>query len=239
MPDRPASASDSRSANRTSSKRRPASAGRRSGGSGKSPSTERGRRTRERIIRAATELFSTRGFATTRVEDVLRASGTGKSQFYHYFEDKTDLGRAVLRYQRSQTIPSRNPAFGHLDSWDRIAAWFDDILRAATRALLDPHDSIGTFSFEFSAATEPLHEEFARTASLRRRLLHRGLRRMQRRGDLRNDTDPERLASFAAAAIEGGLRFARDEGSPEPLRHALGETFAHLRGYASQSPQAI
>ena len=214
---------------------RPASAGPPRGGAAKRRTTKRGQQTRERILRAATELFSTRGFATTRVDDVLRASGTGKSQFYHHFEDKADLGRAVLRNQRAQAIPHRDPRFGHLDSWERLAAWFDDILRSAERALRGLSPSSDGFSFEPAEAAEPLRREFIRTASLRRRLLTRGLRRMQRRGLLRKDADPARLASFAASAIQGGLMFARNEGSDEPLRDALGEAFDHLRRHAVEN----
>lgn len=232
MPDRRKSASESQAAKRVARKGRPASAGRPSGASANAATTERGRKTRERILRAATELFSTRGFAATRVDEVLRASGTGKSQFYHYFDNKAELGRAVLRYQRSRAIPRDRPVFGYLDSWDRIAAWFDDILQAATRALREAPDAIETLWFEMPAVTEPLRREVARTASLRRRLLTRGLRRMQRHGALRTDVDAHRLATFAASAIEGGLRLARSEHSVEPLRHALGETLAHLHGYA-------
>ena len=220
------------SASETGSTRRPAQAGRRGRAPGASPATERGRQTRQRILDAAAFLLGTRGFERTRIADVLRASGAGKSQFYHYFDNKSDLIRAVLRQHRSESLPAPNPQFGHLDSWPKLAAWFDEVLRSAARRLEGSTDALsGTLGDSIHDDPE-LRVEAARTVRLRRRLLHRGLRRMQVGGDLRVDASPNRLATFAAAALEGGLRTARIEGSVEPLRQTLGETFAHLESFA-------
>lgn len=197
-----------------------------------SPLTERGRRTRERILEAAVEAFSEHGFADTSVGDVLDASGTGKSQFYHYFENKADLVREVLRHQRLRSLPSQDPEYGHLDSWERIRAWFDQLLEVTEDAGCGGLDLIGAFP---SALTrdESLRREIERTTHLRRRLLYRGLRRMKRHGALTEEADPERLARFAAAAIEGGLHLSSTEGTADALRDALEETWARLRGYAA------
>jgi len=195
--------------------------------------TRRGRRTRDRILRAAVAAFSERGFADTSVSDVLEASGTGKSQFYHYFDNKADLIREVLRFRRLESLPTRDPETGSLDSWSRIRSWFDHLLRVAEEAGCGGLDLIGAFAGGPFAAEERLDREVVRTTHLRRRLLHRGLRRMKRRGDLVEHTDPARLASFAAAAIEGGLHLSCTLGSTEPLRDALDETWARLRSYAA------
>lgn len=194
--------------------------------------TRRGRRTRDRILRAAVAVFGERGFAHTSVSDVLAASGTGKSQFYHYFDNRADLIREVLRFRRLESLPTRDPDTGSLDSWDRIKSWFDHLLRVAEEAGCGGLDLIGALPTEPFAADHELAREVVRTTHLRRRLLHRGLRRMKRSGDLVERADPARLASFAAAAIEGGLHLSGTFGSTEPLRHALDETWARLRSYA-------
>ena len=48
------------------------------------------------IIRAALELFVTRGFAATKLEDVARAAGVSKGLPYVYFRSKEDLFKAVI-----------------------------------------------------------------------------------------------------------------------------------------------
>lgn len=198
------------------------------------PLTERGRRTRERILRAAVDQFGRKGFRGTSVEDVLKVSGTGKSQFYHYFENKADLARAVLRSRRMETLLSTGPRGGGLDSWAEIRAWFDRLQDAAEGG--GALDLIGAFSVDLVQADGPLRQEIVRTTHLRRRLLYRGLRRLRRRGELVESADPRRLASFAAAAMEGGLHLAGTGSSPEALRHALDETWAHLQHFRSRAP---
>jgi AcrR family transcriptional regulator len=48
------------------------------------------------IIRAALELFVTRGFAATKLEDVARAAGVSKGLPYVYFRSKEELFKAVI-----------------------------------------------------------------------------------------------------------------------------------------------
>jgi len=48
------------------------------------------------IIQAALELFATRGFAATKLDDVARAAGVSKGLPYVYFKSKEDLFKAVI-----------------------------------------------------------------------------------------------------------------------------------------------
>ncbi len=47
--------------------------------------------TKDKIVEAAWQLFYEHGYEATTVEDVVRASGTSKGSFYHYFEGKDAL----------------------------------------------------------------------------------------------------------------------------------------------------
>jgi AcrR family transcriptional regulator len=49
------------------------------------------------IVDAALALFTERGFAATRLEDVAARAGIGKGTIYLYFPTKEDLFRAVVR----------------------------------------------------------------------------------------------------------------------------------------------
>ena len=49
------------------------------------------------IVDAALALFTERGFAATRLEDVATRAGIGKGTIYLYFPTKEDLFRAVVR----------------------------------------------------------------------------------------------------------------------------------------------
>ncbi len=48
------------------------------------------------IARAALELFVTKGFAATKLEDVAKAAGVSKGLPYLYFKNKEELFKAVI-----------------------------------------------------------------------------------------------------------------------------------------------
>lgn len=49
------------------------------------------RNTKMKIARAAWDLFSTRGYDETTVEDIIEVSHTSRGSFYHYYEGKDAL----------------------------------------------------------------------------------------------------------------------------------------------------
>ena len=55
-----------------------------------------GDRPRE-ICNAALDVFSERGFASARLDEIARRAGVSKGTLYLYFKDKEDLFRAVVR----------------------------------------------------------------------------------------------------------------------------------------------
>ncbi|MDO9524608.1 MAG: AMP-binding protein [Gemmobacter sp.] len=60
------------------------------------PRTKRGKSTRERILRAAEEVFGARGFAAAGIADITRAAGIAQGTFYIYFDSKEDAFRELV-----------------------------------------------------------------------------------------------------------------------------------------------
>jgi AcrR family transcriptional regulator len=58
-------------------------------------SVKDGVETRERLLRAAVDLYSAKGFAGASVQDVVRRAGVTKGAFYHHFESKADVIMAI------------------------------------------------------------------------------------------------------------------------------------------------
>ncbi|MBU0929083.1 MAG: TetR/AcrR family transcriptional regulator [Spirochaetes bacterium] len=52
--------------------------------------------TRDRILNAAAELFSERGYYETGIGDIAQAAGIGRASFYYYFDDKEKAARALF-----------------------------------------------------------------------------------------------------------------------------------------------
>ena len=60
------------------------------------PLTERGRRTRDNLLRAARGVFEERGYAGTRMADIARAAGVSHGTTYTWFADKEAVLRALV-----------------------------------------------------------------------------------------------------------------------------------------------
>src|SRR5580765_5932548 len=86
--------------------------------------SERGSKTRLRIIRAAGDLFHAQGVAGTSPDQVIEASATGKGQFYHYFKSKDGLVHAVLQNYLEGINAGDNPAYFEIKSWKDLERFF-------------------------------------------------------------------------------------------------------------------
>jgi len=102
------------------------------------PIRRRARRKEDRpaeIIAAALHLFSERGFAATKLEDVATAAGIGKGTIYLYFPTKEDLFRAVVR---QAVLPNLDAVAAMAADPDLRAS---DILRAMAERFLQLLDT--------------------------------------------------------------------------------------------------
>ena len=63
---------------------------------GRAPLSERGRRTRDRLVVAAREVFEERGFDATRMSDIASAAGVSHGTVYTWFPTKDDALHAAV-----------------------------------------------------------------------------------------------------------------------------------------------
>lgn len=156
---------------------------------------------RERIFRAALDLFARKGFAETTVEDITNAADVGKGTFFNYFPSKDhillafaemQLGRLrqavdearqssepLPKFLRSLTTrmtaePSRNP----------------DIIRVLLLAFLS-NPQVRQAMMDLQARVLALHAEMVQLG--------------QERGEIRNDLPPIAIAQVFRQMIFGTL----------------------------------
>src|SRR5262247_3612509 len=86
--------------------------------------SEKGEKTRLRILRAAGDLFHAQGVAATSPDQVIEASETGKGQFYHYFKSKEGLVHAVLQNYVDEIRAGNSPVYFEIKVWKDLERWF-------------------------------------------------------------------------------------------------------------------
>jgi AcrR family transcriptional regulator len=161
------------------------------------------------------------GVSAVSVEDVLTASGTGKSQVYHYFSGKEELVGEVLRHQLALVLEQQKRF--ELDSWDGIAAWLDGTVhwQRSQQFLGCPLGSIaGAVGEQGDSLRVIAADAFAAWESA----LADGLEAMRTRGLLRPDAtcrrSPRRRSPSCRAATCSARSSATSDrcAMPSPLR---------------------
>lgn len=175
-----------------------------SGEAGK-PLTDRGRRTYQRLLTAAEQVFRERGYAGTRMQDVAAAAGVSHGTVYTWFASKDELldGLAEVLRKRAFVHPdSRSDGSGPGDTREHvIQAPYDRLTEANQRFLttyaqharmLTVIEEAASADPRWLAALEDLRQAYvART--------RRALRRWQQQGLVATDIDPE----LSAIALTG------------------------------------
>jgi AcrR family transcriptional regulator len=197
--------------------------------------TKKGAATRARILDATAQLVAARGAAETCLDDIRAATGTSKSQLFHYFpEGKSELLLAAAQEQAQRVLDDQRPLLDRLDDWAAWAAWQELILRIyAPKIEYCPLTALTSqFPRNDPRIVELISDLFARW----QRSLAAGLEAMQASGLLRSDADTGRLAMAVLVAVQGGVAMGQATGSIEPLRTALYLAVDHLRAYAAPQP---
>ena len=190
------------------------------------PVTPKGRRTRLAMVEAAATLMHERGIAATTVDEILAASGTGKSQLYHYFGGKQGVVIEVLRYQFERVMGAQ-PSLADESCVDP-GQWRDEVL-AAHRAHGFGSCPLGVFAGQVDS-DRALRAELAALFDRWQAAISALLRRADGAGRLPAGTDPDSGGLVLLSALQGGTLLSHLRGEARPLADALGHALAEL-GY--------
>jgi AcrR family transcriptional regulator len=152
---------------------------------------------RERLFRAALELFAERGFLETTVEDITEAADVGKGTFFNYFPTKehvlATLGAERLAViERAHARAQTGPVLPALKELAIELAGLSGESAALLRAIYAAH-----------ASCEPVRAELRKRLHTGRRLLTEIYQLAQQRGEVGSDRSPEELARLTQIVFLG------------------------------------
>jgi TetR/AcrR family transcriptional repressor of nem operon len=183
--------------------------------------------TRERLLEAAIGLSLEKGFADTTVAEVCERTDLTKGAFFHYFNDKEAMGKAVLE----KWIANGNANYGAAPFWEmgdpleRLYGYIDftaELTRTGPCGCL-----VGIYSQELWQSQPQLRADceaaFTAWADGLAQLVEDAKARHAPEATL----DPRSLAYHFIAVFEGGLILARAYQRPE----IVGEHLEHFKRY--------
>ena len=182
---------------------------------------------KERIVLAAWDLFHEQGLDGTSVDEILKKSETGKSQFYHYFGSKEGLVHAMLEEARKLIKDGHIEGIATIENWDDLKGWFDHTLEKIMHHECSRACPLGRFAAELSSEDEAIRKDILLVFEAKKQYLKEFFIKEKALGHLKEDADPDGLADFCDAVIQGGCLLAKMHKD----KNVAKETFDHAYAY--------
>jgi TetR/AcrR family transcriptional repressor of nem operon len=193
------------------------------------PRTANGRATRERILRAATDLIADRGVSGTSLEDVRKRARASKSQLYLYFTDREALVREVTDQTCDQVVTRHAEKLSGVHSLAGIERYLDALVDRQAERETQTGCPIGTLAGQLARQDEDARRILARGLGRWEQELRAGLDAMAARGELRDEVDPAPLATQTLALIQGGLLLSLVRNDARQIRLAADAVLTLVR----------
>jgi AcrR family transcriptional regulator len=188
------------------------------------------------MIQAAADLFHKQGVHATSPEDVIEASNTGKSQFYHYFKNKEGLVHEVLQTHLEAIRPGMAPIKYEIDSWEDLDRWFTGHLELQKRFRMTRGCPFGTIGNELTENDELIRQDLSLIFEVVKNKLAAFYVREKAKGALPPGTDAEALADYWIAIVQGAMLMGKIKRSSQLVQELVGEALTHVRRLAMAHP---
>jgi TetR/AcrR family transcriptional regulator, cholesterol catabolism regulator len=155
---------------------------------------------RERIVQAAVELFSSRGFSRTTVEDITEMADVGKGTFFNYFPSKEHVLGALAEIQISKLNEGLAAARTGKKTYDVLLDLSLVMPRLPGRSRLLTRSLMSGL-----AGSETVRTLILPGVMRGREVLGEVFRLGQKRGEIRNDVDAADMAVMFQQSMFGAI----------------------------------
>ena len=198
--------------------------------------TVKGAATRQRILDAAADLMYTQGVESTSIDDVIDASGTGKSQVYGHFRDKRELVEAVVEAQIERVLSEQGRFLEDLRTMRGLERWRDSVV-VSVRGPRGAHGCpIGSLASELADRSETARRNLEQAFAVWEQWFRAGLERMQQSGELKQDANVDELAVGLMAAVQGGYLLSQTRRDGRSMALALDMALGRVRAALMKTP---
>jgi len=193
------------------------------------PAPKQSASTRDRLIDSARFLFWERGFAGTSMAELLAHAQVNSGSFYHFFDSKEALLRAVLEQYAELLRPMVvDPAFASTPKpLERIFAILAGYRERILVTGCQYGCPLGRLALEVDPENAPAHLLIARNFQGWIEAVRECL--VEMKTSMPRNTDVDALATFVLVTMEGGVMLSRSYRSVEPFDRAIAQLREHFR----------
>lgn len=182
-----------------------------------------------KLLDAAQDVFRTKGYAATTIDDICHAAGVTKGSFFHHFKNKEGLAISAAEHWNDGTdeLFASAPYHQHPDPRDRILGYIDLRIEILDKAVPEFTCLLGTLVQETYETHPSLREACEAGMSSHIEKLARDLEAAKQEHAPSADWSAESVGYFIQAVLQGSFIFAKAKQGSDVARQNLG----HLRRY--------
>lgn len=179
----------------------------------------KGEQTKLHIIESAATLIYQQGFNHTGIAQVLKAANASKGSFYFHFDDKDQLGLAIIDHHRQQFKNSLPLHLHHpaLSSREKITAFHQYYYAAFSQSNFSYGCPIGNLTQELTDLcpifAKKLNDSLQRMSQIFMQVIAQGIENRE----ISSDINAEQTAYFIVDSWEGAILRMKALSSGEPL----------------------
>jgi len=161
----------------------------------------RSEETREKIFRAALQLFAERGFNATTIESITQLADVGKGTFFNYFENKESI---LLEFREKQLGKIKAGISKNTNSGLPPATQLYELALSLSKEMgNNPVLLQGLLTAAFS--NDMLRQRMSESFFQGRQMLTGLIAQWQQRGEVRTDLDAETIAHAFQRMVFGSM----------------------------------
>jgi TetR/AcrR family transcriptional repressor of nem operon len=189
----------------------------------------RGAQTKRRIMETAFDLFHMKGVAATSPDEIIKASQTGKGQFYYYFTNKNDLLHQVLESHLDLIETGKAPVKHDIQSWNDLELWFIQHIELQERFHMARACPFGTIGNGLSDQDDLIRVDLCRIFEAIKSRIAAFFTKEKAQGQLAPGVNEEALADYCVGVVQGAMLMGKIKRTRHATEVVVREALAHLR----------
>jgi TetR/AcrR family transcriptional regulator, transcriptional repressor for nem operon len=157
----------------------------------------------DEVIGRATNVFWTRGYESTSIDDLVQATGINRASLYNTFGDKQGLFLAAVDRYWATFADSMISALADTDPQRAIAGMFDSIIERISNPRFPRGCFITNTSLECPASGDAIARKINECMARQQTAIYRTLRKSQLEGRIGPEADVKALACFFMGVAQG------------------------------------
>lgn len=178
----------------------------------------KGNDTKEKIIEGALELFHSKGYHNTSINDIMQSAGIKKGGLYFHIQSKEKLAVEVLEEALLNYEYLISKGLENLSPLEQLEMKIEAIVRYHVTSGLQKGCLFGNMALEIgmndSEISVYLKEVFRRWEASFEEMINKAVSK----GELRLKETPRQLAEMILATIEGGIMLSKITGDMNSLK---------------------